>query len=228
MQGFLQKCAGCVTGVLHGLDRLRFRGTLRRIASGRGMGSFLACMHVLLKDAGTWIKQRSDEMEKAWLQQADKLNRPVQYINDPSLRKEDVAREIARRDGIEDGLVCVLSAVEICNSFDIQRKREKKILELVPRRRKGLHLYHYFQHPQLGLMPLRLQTWFPFTIWSCINGRRLMHDQHEQVCNMRCDMCVILSRCRTQILNRQFLDQRDRLLAISTKEREQIYLPECP
>jgi hypothetical protein len=180
MQGFLQKCAACVTGVLHGFDRLRFRGTLRRIASAGGMGSFLACMHVLLKDAGQWMKQRSDEMEKASLKQADKLGRPVQYINDPSLRKEDVAMEIARRDGIEEGLVCVLTAVEVCNSFDIHRNHAKKILELVPRRRKCLHLYHYFQHPQLGLMHLRLQTWFPFNVWSCINGRHWLCRQLDQ------------------------------------------------
>ena len=126
------------------------------------------------------MKQRSDEMEKASLKQADKLGRPVQYINDPSLRKEDVAKEIARRDGIEEGLVCVLTAVEVCNSFDIQRNRDKKILDLVPRRRKCLHLYHYFQHPQLGLMHLRLQTWFPFTIWSCINGRHWLCRQLDQ------------------------------------------------
>jgi hypothetical protein len=180
MQEFLQKCASCVTGVLHGFDRLRFRGTLRRIASARGMGSFLCCMGVLLKDAGNWMKQHSDQMEKASLQQANQLGRPVQYINDPSLGKEQVAMEIARRDRIEQGLVCVLTAVEVCNSFDIQRNHDKKILELVPRRRKCLHLYHYFQHPQLGLMHLRLQTWFPFTIWSCINGRHWLCRQLDE------------------------------------------------
>lgn len=180
MQGFLQKCGGCVTGVLHGFDRLRFRGTFRLLANVQGMSRFLSHMNVLLKDAGQWMRRHSDQMEKASLKQADKLGRPVQYINDPSLRKEQVAMEIARRDGIESGLVCVLTAVEICNSYDIQRNHDKKILELVPRRRKCLHLYHYFQHPQLGLMHLRLQTWFPFTIWSCINGRHWLCRQLDE------------------------------------------------
>ena len=76
-------------------------------------------------------------------------------MDKPSASKEDIAREIAERDGIKAGLVCVLTAVEPCRSFDIQRNREKKELELVSRWRKCLHLYHYYQHPQFGLIHMR-------------------------------------------------------------------------
>ncbi len=110
---------------------------------------------------------------------ADDAGRPVQYINDSSIRKEQVALEIARLDRIHQGLVCILTAVEPCNSFDIQRNREAGRLELVSRRRKCLHLYHYFQHPELGLMHMRLQTWFPFTLWCCVNGRQWLARQLE-------------------------------------------------
>lgn len=172
MQEFVRQHAGRVIGVLNGFDRLRFKGTLRRISSVRGLGSFLSYMGVLLKDAGGWMQQRSEELKKASLAMAEELGRPVQYVNDSALRKEDLALEIARRDGIEAGLVCVLTAVEPCQSFEIRRNHQGKKLELVSRPRKCLHLYHYFQHPQLGLMHLRLQSWFPFTLWSCVNGRR--------------------------------------------------------
>jgi hypothetical protein len=37
--------------------------------------------------------------------------------------------------------------------------------------RKCLHLYHYFLHPELGLCHMRVQTWFPFTVDICLNGR---------------------------------------------------------
>jgi hypothetical protein len=51
------------------------------------------------------------------------------------------------------------------------RDRESKRLELAPRHRKCLQLYHYQMHPTFGFMHARIQTWFPFSIQICLNGR---------------------------------------------------------
>jgi hypothetical protein len=40
MESFIQRFGEQISGVLSGWDRVRFRGTLRRIANLRGMGSF--------------------------------------------------------------------------------------------------------------------------------------------------------------------------------------------
>jgi hypothetical protein len=34
---------------------------------------------------------------------------------------------------------------------------------------KCTHLYHYYQHPEIGLMHIRVQTWFPFSVDVCLN-----------------------------------------------------------
>jgi hypothetical protein len=47
MNRFIKQHAGQIQGVLSGFDRLRFRGTLRRLAYTRGMQSFLNHTHVL-------------------------------------------------------------------------------------------------------------------------------------------------------------------------------------
>jgi hypothetical protein len=39
------------------------------------------------------------------------------------------------------------------------------------------HLYFYFIHPLFGLMHLRLQSWFPFLIHCCLNGREWLARQ---------------------------------------------------
>jgi hypothetical protein len=54
------------------------------------------------------------------------------------------------------------------------------MLELQSRRRKCLHLYHYYQHPTFGFMHARLQTWFPFPIQVCLNGREWLARQMDQ------------------------------------------------
>jgi hypothetical protein len=51
------------------------------------------------------------------------------------------------------------------------KDRSKKRLVLEPRYRKCLHLYHYHRHERLGLMHVRLQTWLPFGVRVCLNGR---------------------------------------------------------
>jgi hypothetical protein len=91
-----------------------------------------------------------------------------------------VAQRIAEQDGIKEGLICVLTCVEPCVSFDIHRNRETKRLELVTRYRKCLHVYHYSSHPVLGFMNARIQTWFPFNIQVCVNGREWLSRQMDR------------------------------------------------
>ena len=37
--------------------------------------------------------------------------------------------------------------------------------------RRCLHVYFYYMDREFGWMHVRLQTWFPFAIQVCINGR---------------------------------------------------------
>jgi hypothetical protein len=180
MNEFVQRNASSVIGMLSGFDRLLFRGTLRRIANAAGLSSFLSYTKVLLKDFGDHSMILTEQVKTASLAVAAKAGRPVQYLPDPSVRKEDLAREIAQRDKIDSGLVCVFTAVEPCWSFEIHRNRAAKKLELRSRQRRCLHLYHYMIHPQLGFLHARVQTWFPFTVGVCINGREWLSRQMDR------------------------------------------------
>jgi hypothetical protein len=42
------------------------------------------------------------------------------------------------------------------------------------------HLYFYFDDPELGFMNIRLQTWFPYHIQVCLNGREWLRRSLEQ------------------------------------------------
>ncbi|MFN3323788.1 MAG: hypothetical protein ACK5AZ_09855 [Bryobacteraceae bacterium] len=55
-------------------------------------------------------------------------------------------------------MICVLSCVEPCLSFEVGPNVAKKKLELKHRLRKCLFLYHYWIHPLFGLMSARIQT----------------------------------------------------------------------
>lgn len=160
-----------VTGILSGWDRVVFRGTLRMLSFAGGMAAYLSRIGTLLKDFGDHAQAMTDRLIEASLQRAETEGRPVEYLRSPQIRKDEYARNIALGDDITDGLICVLTCVEPCRSFEIYRNREKKILEIVARNRKCKFLYHYWIDPRFGFMSARVQTWFPFPIQVCINGR---------------------------------------------------------
>jgi hypothetical protein len=91
-----------------------------------------------------------------------------------------MAQTIARRDHIESGPVWALSCVEPCWSFDVHRNRDTQQLDLVQRSRKCLFVYQYWQHPELGWMNARIQTWFRFSIQICLNGREWLAQKLRQ------------------------------------------------
>jgi hypothetical protein len=113
-------------------------------------------------------------------ERAEALQRPVHYLASATEDKEARARAIAVRDGIDDGLVCLLTCVEPCQTFEVYRNRDRRRLELVVRTRKCLFLYQYWIHPEFGFMNARIQTWFPFTVQVCLNGREWLARQMDR------------------------------------------------
>lgn len=171
MRSFLTRHASEVKGTLSGFDRVRFRGTLRWLANTKGMGAWLSRTNVLLKDFKDYAMGLTDTIKQATGRLAEQQQRPVVYLPSSSLRKETIAREIAERDGVTGGLVCVLTAVEPCITFTVGPNRQAKKLELRRQQGKCLHQYFYLIDPRLGWLNVRLQTWFPFTVQIVINGR---------------------------------------------------------
>jgi hypothetical protein len=181
VQQFIAKHRDDITGVLSGFDRLVLRGTLRSIAYAEGMHQYLWNNQVLLKDFGSHVEQVSQRLKAASLAEANAAGRPVRYLASAEVSKEDIARRIAADDGITHGPVCVLTSVEPCRTFEIYRNRDTKHLELQPRVRKCLFLYHYAVHPVFGFLNARIQTWFPFSIQICLNGREWLARQMDAV-----------------------------------------------
>ena len=166
MLHFVQRHADKVTGVLHGFDRLRFRGTLRNLMFIEGMSEFLWRSKVLLKDFKTYFTGVTRQVKAAIEQTAQQAGRPVHYQASSNTDKEAIARKIAAADHIEEGLICVLSCIENCQSFEVRPNRKLKQLELRFVPRKCLHYYFYMQHPRFGFMHVRFQSWFPFDVRS--------------------------------------------------------------
>jgi hypothetical protein len=177
MNQFTKRHADQVNGVLSGFDRVRLRGTLRWLASVRGMMNYLSVVSMKLVEFKEYAQHCTATIRSATAELARAGGRPLHYLRGSSVRKEELAREIAARDRIESGLICVLTCVEPCYSYELRRNPQKQRLELEYGPSKCRHDYFYVQDPQLGLIHLRLQTWLPFTLHVCLNGREWLARQ---------------------------------------------------
>ena len=180
MEAFIQKYHKDVTGVLSGWDRVRIRGMQRILANVGGMMSYLSHVGVLMKDFGAFVERTCLRVRQASEEAARRLDRPVHYLFSSALDKYQEAQNIAWRDQVKEGLVCVFSCVEPCLAYQVRPDRASKMISLQMRPRKCVHLYHYWMDKDFGLMHARLQTWFPFTLEVCFNGRSWLARQMDK------------------------------------------------
>ena len=192
VQDFLARHGDHVTGVISGFDRLRLQGTLRSLYHPEVMAMYLQRAGVLHKDFKAHVCGVTERIRTAAAAIAEAAGRRVHYLRSSALNKEAFIAELRHQQRVEHGLIAVLSVVEPCRTWFARGNRETQKLELRLEWGKCIHLYFYFIHARLGLMHLRLQTWFPFLVQVYCNGREWLARQltHAGIAFRREDNCL--------------------------------------
>jgi hypothetical protein len=169
-----------VTGILSGFDRLRFKGSLPQLYCSRTMDAYLTVKKLLYKDFKEFALDLTQRIKSASLRIAELAGRPFRYLPSSNIRKETLARQLIEKDRLEQGLIGVFGCVEPCQTYFLCGNRETKKLEFKIQTGKCQHFYFYHLHPEFGLMHVRLQSWFPFLVQVCLNGREWLRRQMDQ------------------------------------------------
>ncbi len=165
MDQFIAKHADKLQGTLSCFDRVLFRGYLP-FFSGYAMASFLETRQVHRGDVKRFVLTQASRLKDHARQMAAGEGRPDQYFGERT-REEDLARQVAERDGITEGLLCVFATVEPCRTFSLRWREGSAFIQSA--RRKCLILY-YFMDRDFGLIHVRLQTWFPLQLQVYVHG----------------------------------------------------------
>jgi hypothetical protein len=169
-----------VVGSLAMFDRLIFKGYLSRLFRPGSLRAWLWSQGVPITGFGAYVKKATEELVANAERVAADAGRPNLYVFGPSTgagpSKDDTARRIAERDGISEGLVCVLRAVEPCTTFELRGHRSGQV-QTVPTSGRCLHVYFYLIDPEFGFMHVRVQTWIPYTVQVYVNGREWLARQ---------------------------------------------------
>ena len=174
-----------ITGALTMFDRMIFKGHLTSLYKPDGARCFLWTQGVGLKGFTAYAKATTESIANNAPKVATDAGRPVISFDHVKTRnrnqpKDDLAKGIAERDGITEGIICLISAVEPCFSFQVRRRQSSGNLELYRRERRCLHHYLYLIDPEFGFMHVRIQGWIPYECQIYINGREWLARQLDR------------------------------------------------
>ena len=164
-------------GAMSGFDRIRFRGTILEMNTSQGATRILNYLGVLMTGFKLFFKTITDSIvlsARRYCQSAG-----IQYVwKLGETDKDAMAKELLGTlpPGYGGPLFC-LATIENCVTASLVSNKEAGLLEVRMLPGKCTHLYLYFNHPEYGLGHIRVQTWAPFGIHVCVNGRSWLENQ---------------------------------------------------
>lgn len=178
MDRFIMQHRDRIAGTLTCFDRVIFKGHLQAISYAEGLERFFDVFGLKLSEFKEFALDQAGRLKSHAQEVARRAGREYRYLAGP-VRKEELAREIMRRDGIERGLGCVLGVVEPVQAFRIMYGDGRPRLR--SDWRKCLVHYFYLVHPELGFIHVRRPTWFPFTMQVYVNGHEWLARKMAQL-----------------------------------------------
>lgn len=179
MQDLTNALGTSVLGVASGFDRIVFQGMLQPLMYEDGAMRFFLRRNILFKDMRDWVLDQTDRLvREVEAFSVRECGQGIEYLRTSRLRKEQIARQRQRAQGIETGLVGTWSCLEAGSTYRIVSGQGAPRLRSVQTRCK--HLYVYLDHEDYGFLNLRIQTWFPYRIQIAMNGREWVARQLEK------------------------------------------------
>ena len=166
-----------IKGVLSTFDRVIIKGYSFQLSNVKQMGYFLSHNNVLLKDFGDYAENITKSLCEHIENIAKDNNRPYVYIPTADEDKGSLARKLLEENPIDEGLVCVLSDVEVCSTMNVVKNGQEKKLELKWAKRRCKYYYLYYLDKDFGWMHIKIQSWFPFMVQIYINGHEWLKQQ---------------------------------------------------
>lgn len=178
MNRFVERFTSSIISVLACHDRVIFKGYLP-FGGDEHLNRFVDLgLKIKRKDFLPFVEKHSQQMVEHAKTLAQKADVPYQFLQGDH-SKEKIVRDLLRAKPHPDGLVTVLCVMENCRSVKLLHDAGRPRLAF--RRRPLRVLYHYFLDPDFGLIHVRQETGFPFTVQVYVNGHdwlaRQMHQQ---------------------------------------------------
>ena len=144
------------------------------ISYAQGMTKYMNDKELRLFDYAKFAEGLRDKLRKQIDSLVKESGEEVQYLNKSGIRKESLVADILKKRGFHNGIVCILSTLEVCNTYKPWHDKQTGGNYLKPDISKCLHYYIYFIDGLLGFGYIRIPTWCPFRLQIYFNGHNLL------------------------------------------------------
>ena len=152
-----------INGTFSFFDRMSIKGNIIQFFSTSRKGFFLSEQNVRLRNFSAYTSQVTDNIVSYVQNIAASEKRPLVNLASSQTSKKQTALQIFQNQPVDEGLICIFSVVEYCQTFQ-PKKHDNGRLSLDAVKRKCKYFYFYFLDKHFGFMHVKLQKWFPFLI----------------------------------------------------------------
>ena len=171
---FVTKFTSLIVSLLSCFDRVIFKGYLP-FTNGPALEGFVDYVLKIRRcDFMTFAEEQSEILVDFAKRMSQQAGAEYHYLQGAH-RKDKLVDKLLRQRPISEGLICVLCCMECCPSFRLLHAKDRP--RLTNARRQQRVLYFYFLDPELGLIYVRLTSWFPFTVQVYLNGHSWLERQ---------------------------------------------------
>jgi hypothetical protein len=178
ISGIEERYATEMVGKLGCFDRMIIFGTLLGLRYPEAVARELTCRRLGAFDLKVFAQPLTDALKQRAEALAKEHGVRITYLADWREDKEEIAQGCLRERGERPGLVCILTAIEKCQTFAPRRSKDPRQpgwIKACPGR--CLHYYFYFFDAELGLIHLRVPSWIPMRLHFCLNGHAWMQSR---------------------------------------------------
>jgi hypothetical protein len=201
VEGIEQRYGAELEGALVCLDRMMIYGTLTGLCHPGAVAGELGRLGLGMFEIGIFAEPLTDALRERAQALALQHGIEIEFVRDWRVKKEELAQARLRERGERPGLVCILSAIENCQTIKPRKGGgAKKAPWLKITGGRCLHYYFYFYDELLGLIHLRVPTWLPMRLQFHLNGhawlaRRLR--EAGETCTLEDNAIVSCSNWKT-------------------------------
>lgn len=173
----IEKYNDKIKGILTGFDRIIINGYSRQLNNCRQFLFYMIQNDCKLVDFNTFAEEHTKSLCNHIDSLAKEQNRPTEFIMSSKVNKDEIARKLFNESPVQEGLVCSISAMEVCDTMTVKGDKKTKLLGVTRRPTKCKYYYLYMIDKYFGWMYLKIQTWFPFNVQIYLNGREYICKQ---------------------------------------------------
>ncbi len=169
-----------IIGVLNCYDRVLITGTIPGICFAQGMTSYLYSKEIRIFDYPKFAEPYKEKLRTNAESLAKENEIEIEFVKNSKARKEDLVRKAIEKNGKKEGLLHILSAMEMCSTYKPWHDKQTGKTFLKGDTNKCLHYYFYFQDEELGYGYIRVPTWCPFRLQIYFNGHGLLANEMKK------------------------------------------------